>query len=287
MKYMDRKGNATDTDSGQDRLLNRLYTHFAGRVLVKMLSHAVVSKAGGWFLNTKLSSLFISPFVKRNQIPMSQYQTQDFASYNDFFTRKIKNCNRPVIWKEDILVSPCDGKMSVYPIHSDSHFYIKNTYYTVDSLLRSQKLAAFFREGTACVFRLTVDDYHRYCYMDDGIKSRNYRIPGVLHTVNPIANDVYPIYKENTREYCLLKSKQFGTMLIMEVGALMVGKINNYHQESIVKKGQEKGRFEFGGSTIIVLLQKNRALLDPDLFRNTEKGYETIVKMGEQIGKLP
>ena len=64
--------------------------------------------------------------------------------------------------------------------------------------------------------------------------------------MNPAANDVYPIYKENAREYTLLKTKQFGTILMMEVGAMMVGKITNLHKNpATVKKGQEKGNFEF------------------------------------------
>ena len=102
--------------------------------------------------------------------------------------------------------------------------------------------------------------------------------------MNPVANDVYPIYKENTREYSLLKTKRFKTILMMEVGALMVGRITNYEEAGTVRKGQEKGKFEFGGSTIILLLQKDAAVLDSDLIRNTEEGYETIVKMGERIG---
>ena len=136
------------------------------------------------------------------------------------------------------------------------------------------------------VFRLTVDDYHHYCYVADGRKSANVTLPGVFHTVNPAANDVYPIYKENAREYTLLKTKQFGTILMMEVGAMMVGKITNLHKNpATVKKGQEKGNFEFGGSTIILLIQPGKVRIAYDLIENTEEGYETIVKMGERIGE--
>jgi phosphatidylserine decarboxylase len=138
--------------------------------------------------------------------------------------------------------------------------------------------------GTMLVFRLTVDDYHHYCYVDDGIKTPNHHINGVFHTVNPIANDYYPIYKENTREYSLLKSKHFGDVLMMEVGALMVGKIVNYHNNADVKRGQEKGRFEFGGSTVVLCLQKGQAEIDNDIIANSAKGLETRVKLGEKIG---
>ena len=101
------------------------------------------------------------------------------------------------------------------------------------------------------ILRLTVDDYHRYCYFDDGIKSENHRIEGVYHTVNPIANDHVKIYKENTREYTLMKTKHFGDALQMEVGALMVGKIVNHDGAGSMRRGIEKGYFQFGGSTSI------------------------------------
>ena len=92
------------------------------------------------------------------------------------------------------------------------------------------------------MIRLTVDDYHRYCYVADGEKTYQRRIPGIFHTVNPIANDICPIYKMNSREYCLVKNEKLGTVLMMEVGALMVGKIWNYKKERCqVKRGEEKG----------------------------------------------
>ena len=72
---------------------------------------------------------------------------------------------------------------------------------------------------------------------------------------------------------------------MMEVGALMVGRITNYDDACEVRRGQEKGRFEFGGSTVILLFQKGAANPDASLISNTDKGYETRVKMGERIGE--
>lgn len=284
MKYVDRKGNISEIDSKQDKFLKELYSHISGRILLKILIHPTISKIGGWILNTRISSLFINSFIKHNQIDLSQYQLQFFRSYNAFFTRQIKKNYRPISKAENVLISPCDGKLSVYKIDKKQQFQIKNTSYTIQSLLHSQRLAQYFNGGYACIFRLTVDDYHRFCYIDAGEKSDNYLIKGVFHTVNPIANDIFPIYKENTREFCLLKSKHFGKILAMEVGALLVGKINNYHGKATVKKGQEKGYFEFGGSTIVLLFQKDKVIIDNDLLENTKNGYETIVKMGEKIG---
>ena len=122
-----------------------------------------------------------------------------------------------------MLISPCDGKVTVCPIQRDGLFLIKQTQYTVRSLLKDEKLAKRYEGGTAYIIRLTVDDYHRYCYVADGVKSAQRKIRGVFHTVNPVANDYAPIYKMNTREYCLVQTEELGTVLQMEVGALMVG----------------------------------------------------------------
>ena len=127
-------------------------------------------------------------------------------------------------------------------------------------------------------------DYHRYAYVDSGRMGEETRIPGVYHTVNPAAASRYPIYRENTREYALLESDHFGTLLQMEVGAAMVGRIVNNPVPARVQRGAEKGRFEFGGSTVIVLLQKGAAVIDEDIVRNTAADNETVVHLGEKIG---
>ena len=131
---------------------------------------------------------------------------------------------------------------------------------------------------------MTVDDYHRYHYIDDGKIIGNKFINGKFHTVNPIANDYYPIYKQNTRSYTVIESKNFGKMVQMEVGAMMVGRIVNYPKKQCYR-GEEKGYFEFGGSTVVILLKENQAIIDEDIVKNTINDKETVVKLGESIGK--
>lgn len=284
MKYVDKNGNVKGGNGLQDRFLSFLYGTKAGRLFVRPWICPAVSKAAGRFLDQKCSKILIRPFVFMNHIDLSGCEKKKFESYNDFFTRKLYASERPIAWAPEALISPCDGKLSVYPIETGGRFCIKHTEYTLEQLLRNRELAKKYQGGTILVFRLSVDDFHRYCYVDSGTKSRNVRIPGVFHTVNPVANDVVPIYKENTREYSLLRSEHFGTVLMMEVGALLVGKIRNLHEDCRVCKGQEKGYFAFGGSTVILLLQKNRVLVDREYWENTENGYETAVRMGEKIG---
>ena len=107
----------------------------------------------------------------------------------------------------------------------------------------------------------------------------------MLHTVNPIANDRYPIYKENAREYSVLHSENFGDILMMEVGALLVGRIVNHHQRARVTRGEEKGYFQFGGSTVVLLLEAGTAKIDDDILENSRANIETVVRMGEKIGE--
>ena len=134
------------------------------------------------------------------------------------------------------------------------------------------------------IFRLCVDDYHRYCYIDDGEKEKNTFIKGVLYTVRPVALENYNIYKENSREYTILHTDNFGDVVHIEVGATIVGRIKNHHQEYKFTKGEEKGMFEFGGSTIVLLLEKDKVNIDKEILDNTKDGFETIVKIGEKIG---
>lgn len=285
MRCKDREGNFIGEDDGQDKLLEKLYGSKTGRQLVKVLIRPSVSKVGGWILDRKISTAAIRPFVKANGIVMEDYEKNRFDSYNDFFTRRVRPERRPVDMNPYHLIAPCDSKLTAYQITENAEFTIKNTVYSMESLTRSKKLAGKYRGGYLLLFRLTVDDYHRYCYVDQGKKSSNHLINGVFHTVNPIANDHYPIYKENTRCISFLKSENFGTLMMIEVGALMVGKIVNYHEEKMVERGEEKGRFEFGGSTIILCLKKDRAEIDTDILENSRQGIETKVRYGEKIGR--
>lgn len=280
----DRKGNITKENSFQDRFLDKVYSHTIGRIMIKIMILPIVSKSCEFLLDSKLSKFLIPLFIRNNSIPMEDYEKKKYCSFNDFFTRKILEEARPIERFPKSFISPCDSRLSVYPISKKSTFEIKHTKYTAYSLLRNRKLAEKYAGGYIWIFRLCVDDYHRYIYIDDGEVSNSVKLSGVFHTVNPIANDNYPIYKENTREYCLLRSKNFKTVLQMEVGALLVGKIVNNPVSGAVKRGQEKGYFAFGGSTVILMTQKGAVCPDKDILRNTVRGIETKVKMGEHVG---
>jgi len=284
MKMKLRNGTLIEVQDGQERMLKFLYGTTLGRILLKPLTRPWISKVAGCLLSTKASCVFIKPFIKKNGIDMSQFEVKEYASYNEFFSRKIRKGARLIDTNPEHLISPCDCKLTALPIRMDRRFTLKQTEYTVASLLKNKELAKEYDGGYALIFRLTVDDYHRYCYIADGTKSENVFIPGVLHTVNPIANDFFPIYKENSREYTVLHTKEFGDLVMMEVGALLVGKIVNHHGKANISRGQEKGYFQFGGSTIVLLLKKDTVQMDKDILKNSQDGIETVVRMGEKIG---
>ena len=280
----DRKGNITEENTLQDRILENLYGHKAGRLLLKPLVRPTVSRMAGAFLNSRCSAFLIRNFVRRHGIDMWDYQPKKYTSFNDFFTRRLAEGARKMEKGPEILVSPCDGRVSVFEINDECVFHVKHTPYTVESLLKDRKLAAEYTGGYMWLFRLSPEDYHRYIYADGGTIRKFMKIPGVLHTVNPAGSDRFPVYKENTREYCILQSDHFGKLIQMEVGALLVGKIMNHPRGSVVRKGWEKGRFAFGGSTVILMTQKGAAEPDEDILKNSLRGIETKVHVGERVG---
>lgn len=284
MKQKTRDSVLIDSHSSHDRLLRILYGSVLGRMLLKLLTKPAVSKIMGRFLSSKVSCILIKPFIHKYGIDMGQFESVEYRSYNEFFSRRICPGARPIDADPRNLINPCDAKLTVLPITPGSHFRLKHTDYTISSLLQDEELAAAYEGGYALIFRLTVDDYHRYCYVADGNKEDNIRIPGVLHTVKPIANDYYPIYKENSREFSILHSNYFDDIVMMEVGALLVGKIVNHHGKAHVTRGQEKGYFQFGGSTVVLLLKANTVQIDADILKNSDARIETVVRYGEKIG---
>jgi len=279
-----RDGSYIIVGNKQERTLKFLYKTVSGRVVLKLLTRPVVSKVTGKVLDSRISAFAAKSAIKKRKIETEMLEKSKFKSYNDFFTRKLKEGGRPVDMLPETLISPCDSKLSAYTIGEDSSFVIKGTPYTVNDLLGGDRIYKEYIGGTCLIFRLAVDDYHRYCYFDNGKKGDNKYLKGILHTVHPIVVGEYNIYKRNCREYTVMDTENFGKVVQVEVGAMMVGRIKNFHGAHSFKRGEEKGMFEFGGSTIVLLLKENAAVLDADILQNSANGVETIVKYGEKIG---
>ncbi|MBO4759681.1 MAG: phosphatidylserine decarboxylase [Spirochaetaceae bacterium] len=264
--------------------LSFLYNTLLGRVLLKLLSARAVSKICGKFLDSRCSAFLIKGFVRKNNINTDDYQTDGIKSFNEFFRRRIKEGRRTFDFEPSHLCAPCDGLLSVWKIEKDTVIPAKQSEYTVTSLLKDEALAKEYEDGLCLVFRLCVDNYHRYCYADSGKKGCNIFIPGVLHTVRPVALRARPVFSENCREYTTIESPVFGRLVQMEVGAMLVGRIVNLEGEGTAERGKEKGFFEYGGSTIILLLKRDAVQIQAQILQNSALGIETPVKMGEVIG---
>lgn len=268
--------------------LRFLYHNSIGRVILKVLTRPFVSKIVGKYMDSSLSKRRIKKFIRQNNIDLSCYQVEEWNSFNAFFHRHIRPETRPIgNFSEGELISPADSKVLVYPIRDGLVMPIKESEYTVSSLLQNEALAKQYENGWAVVLRLCVDDYHRYCFAASGSKEPDVFIPGKLHTVQPIALRMRPIFCENARSYTMIHTEQFGDMVQMEVGALLVGKIVNHNSDTVkdVLAGEEKGYFAFGGSTVVLLFSENSFEPDEELIQNTRADLETIVRFGESIGK--
>lgn len=283
MKYEVKTRDGKSKFIYESKTVQILYNTFIGRSFIKLLSLPFFSKIIGWFLNTSISKLKIKSFINKNNIDVSLYENKTYNSFNDFFTRKIKVLN----FEKDIntFISPCDSKLTVYDITDDSIFKIKDSYYSVNDLLGGNEISNKYVGGYALIFRLEATDYHRYIYIDNLKHDKPVFIKGVLNTVRPIVLKHFNIYKKNSREYTVLHTDNFGDVIQVEVGAILVGKINNFHDGGEYKKGEEKGMFEFGGSTIVLLIEKDKVKIDQDILDNSIKNIETVVKCGERIGK--
>lgn len=297
MNYIDLDGNVRTEDSSQDRFLQFAYRHVFFRAIFRVLSVPIFSKIAGALLSSRISALFISGFAKKNGIDLTEYEDRTFRSFNDFFTRKLKPGVRSVSSDESTFVSPSDGKISAYPISSSLCFSVKGVEYTVADILgasskklkeeereKGKAIASLFTEGTALVIRLSPENYHRYHFPVDSVCEDSYEVPGIFLTVNPIIHGYRKVYRENSRFVSLFLTEKNFSFVMIEVGALNVGKIVN-HPVLVGHKGEEKGYFSFGGSSIVLLLPKTVSV-NPEFFRNTENGYETEIHMGNPIGKV-
>lgn len=280
IKVIDRKTKKVyEEEQFGASILNFLYNTCVGRVILKILINPIISKIGGKYNDLGISKFRINKWIRKYNLDMSLYEECCYKNFNEFFTRKRKDIG--VIKENKNFISPCEAKLSVYRISNDLVLNIKNSSYTMDELFQGEDLSEF-KNGYCFLYHLTVDCYHRYCYIDDGRTLSFKNINGKLHTISSIAKD-YKIYKENHRCYSILDTKNFDKVIYMEVGALMVGKIKNNNKDLFLK-GEEKGYFELGGSTIVVLVKDNVVEVDKDILENTKKDIETKVGYMEKVG---
>lgn len=271
-------------------LLNVLYTTGAGKLGLELLvKRKIYSALTGFFCETGLSKRSIPGFIKNFDIDMSECENklEDFKSFNDFFARKLKKTARPFDKPPKYLLSPGDGRLQAWSdIDIDNVIQIKGMSYSLAELLQNSALAKEYDGGTYIILRLCPVDYHRFHFFDNGSCSAPVRVKGEYYSVNPIALSKIPtLFCRNKREYSLYRTDNFGEVLYVEVGATSVGSIiQTFTPEAKVKRGDEKGYFKFGGSTVLLFFKKDTVLINKEILEQTAAGFETKVLAGDAIG---
>ena len=267
-------------------MLRFMYNRRVGKLSLNLLfKRKLFSAWMGLLMDTAYSRKYIKGFVKRHKMDLSDYlvPTGGFMSFNDFFYRKLKPGARPL---GEGLVSPADGRAVAFAtIDEHTHFFIKGSEFDLRHFLDDEKLADQFKGGSMLIVRLAPVDYHRYHFPVAGIAGPSIPIKGWYYSVSPIAlKGNLEIFLQNQREYCLIDTPDMGQVLMCEVAATSVGSMKQTYTTGKIEKGQEKGYFAFGGSTVVLLMEKGKVKFDADLLENSKKGNELQLRMGERIG---
>lgn len=288
IQYIERESQEIQEEAIPGKgMLKWLYNSPLGKLSLHLLvKRKLFSSLGGWFMNTSFSKKQIDKFIEKYKLDLSVYKISDsstFKTFNEFFYREIKPESRPL---GDGIVSPADGKILAFQSISEvSKFFVKGSEFSVKSFLRDDNLAEKYNDGAMVIVRLAPTDYHRFHFPKEGEISKTKVIKGNYFSVSPLAlKNSLEIFCQNQRTYSILKNEKYGDILISEVGATMVGSIiQTYKVNNKIEKGQEKGYFAFGGSTLVLLFEKDKVAIDEDLLENTRKGLETTILMGEKI----
>ena len=285
-----------DGETGQKRveqvyggaLIKWLYQSPGGKVVSPILAQTLFSKLYGHYQDLPISKKKIAPFIKKFSISMDDFLPAKYASFNEFFTRKFRPCSRPFC-QGDQFPAPCEGRYFAYSqISKDLTFPVKGKYLDYQKLLGHPRWSKTFAGGPLFIARLCPVDYHRFHFPDDGHYLDFYRIPGRLHSVNPMALESRgDIFITNERHVSILELKHFGKMAFIEVGATCVGRIEQLHpSQGEFKRGGEKGMFLFGGSTVIGIGRPGKWAFSKNLLHNTNNHLETYFKLGRHIASV-
>jgi phosphatidylserine decarboxylase len=292
IKYYNRNNKTYETEKvAGENYLNWTYSSPMGMSLLEaFIKKKAFSKLYGWYLDRALSTRKIDKFINEFNLNETDFEErkETFKSFNDFFYRKLKPSVRPVNMNKNAVASLGDGRLFAYEnIDLDKLVQVKGFTYSLRELIKNNKVSDKYSGGTCLILRLCPTDYHRFHFIDSGVCDETTKIEGAYYSVNPVAlKKVENLFCQNKREWSVFHSDNFGDVLYVEVGATCVGSIiQTYEPGRKVNKGDEKGYFKFGGSTVILFFEPDKIKIDNDIIEQTNLGYETYVLMGEKIGE--
>ncbi len=245
--------------------------------------------------NPLIKNVVIQAFKAQYGIDLSIAEQTDalkYKSFNDFFTRALKEGVREIDADSGSIVSPADGAISqLGKIQNGDVFQAKGQSFSVDKLIGDPQLAEPFINGEFATVYLSPRDYHRVHVPFAGTLTETLYIPGELFSVNQTTAENIPgLFARNERMVCLFDT-ELGRMAVVLVGAMIVagietvatgkvkptGRVELNHHELKLEKGAELGRF-YLGSTAIVLFEKDKMNWDSQF-----KANSTVI-MGEALG---
>ena len=247
----------------------------------------------GHYQDSKKSLKGLPQFIAQYEINMADYAVESYRSFNEFFIRKFKPGVREFNPAAQVFCAGAEARyLAVENISEDTRFPVKGIQIKLSELLGGKELAQEFIGGTLLIARLCPVDYHRFHFPVAGELISARTIHGSYHSVNPVALEIDPeILFKNERQVAILQNSVFGKVAMIEVGALGVGKIvqtaygENPSFPVKFDKGQEKGYFLFGGSTVIWILPPGMLQLDADVVQNSAQGIEIWVPLGDRLGE--
>jgi len=270
-----------------ESFLNWLYQDFSGKLLSPLLCRWPLAKVYGFYQSSSLSQKDIKPFIEKFEINVNEFEEIDYHHFNSFFARKFKRGQRIFVESDQAVASFVEGRFCGYPhISTEIEFPVKGKNLNISSLLKNAKYIHKFEKGALLIGRLAPVDYHRFHFPFDCEVIDQWHIPGLLHSVGPYALKYRPdVFLINDRYVTILKNNVGKLFAMIEVGAFCVGRIEQtYSKKEAYLKGEEKGTFYFGGSTVILLGEEGAFTIDKDILEHSKKGIETFVKLGDKVG---
>ncbi len=293
IKYFDRYLNASQEEAVYGEWALRLvYENRIGRLIgLPVVARPFFSKIFGWYMRRPASRAKIRPFIEQYRLDPGEFKDpiEQFDSFNAFFCRQLRPGSRPIDPDPNAIVFPADGRhLGWQEIGREQQVFVKGQKWDLDGLLNgNRELISRFDRCTLILSRLCPVDYHHFHFPAPGCQIEQHWHGNRLFSVSPIAlRHKLSCLWENKRCVSLIRSDQVGDYCQIEIGATNVGTIRYNPQEAgqPVNKGDPKGWFEFGGSSVITLFQNNRVKLANDLVRLTNEGMELYARVGDRMG---
>ena len=240
------------------------------------------------YQNSARSAKQIAPFIREHNIDVSEFKPVIYRCFADFFDREFKPGARTFAARPEEFAAFAEAQYFGWEkLEPDQQFPVKGYSLGAEQILGTAKRAAFFAGGPILLARLSPMDYHHVHYPDDGTTLDTDNIGRSLWTVNWHALLNQPdILFRNERQIHILKTRHFGRLGFVEVGAVSVGRIVQIHPtETEYRRGEEKSVFKFGGSAIVVFGERGAWQPTQDILRHTGEGVETLIRLGDIVAE--